>query len=165
MQATPSAPALPAVLTTPLTSLGAGVRWATLTLGLVLAAVAGEVTARTGASALALAAVAIWQSDNRTRGEAPGWRVGLVELVVDVAAIVATGAWTSPFAVCLLGGVMAFGFAQGFAAALKAAGAVIVTVAVPFHLRIDDIGFDSLRLTGQWAVVLVLVAVLAGYAR
>ena len=165
MQATPSVPSLPAVLAAPLTSFGACVRWATLALGLVLAALAGETTARVGACALALAAVAIWQSDNRARREGPGTPASILELVVDVVAVVASGAWSSPFAVCLLGGLMTFGFAQGFSAALRASALVIVAVAVPYHLSLDAFALESLRVTGQWAVVLLLVALLAGYAR
>jgi signal transduction histidine kinase len=164
MQATPSVPSLPAVLTTPLASLGAGVRWGTLSLGLLLAAISGETTARVGACALALAVVALWRSDKRISDDGSG-AAATVELVVDVLAVVASGAWGSPFAVCLLGGLMTFGFAGGFAAAMKAAAAVIVTVGVAYHLSFDVVTLESFQVTGQWAVVIVLVGVLAGYAR
>ena len=165
MQASPSVPSLPAVLATPLTSLGPGVRWVTLGLGLVLAAVSGQISATVGACALGLAAVAVWQSDNRTREDGQARAEAIGELVIDVAAVVATGAWGSPFAVCLLGGLMAFGFVEGFAAAARAAGVVIAAVAVPFHLASDVLALESFRTTGQWAIVLLLVAMLAGYAR
>jgi signal transduction histidine kinase len=165
MPASPSVPALPAVLATPLTSLGAGVRWVTLALGLVLAAVSGQLSATVAACAIGLAAVAVWQSDSRTREDGQARAEAIGELVIDVAAVVATGAWGSPFAVCLLGGVMAFGFVEGGGAAARAAGVVIVAVAVPYHLSSDGLRLESFAATGQWAIVLLLLASLAGYAR
>src|SRR5918911_1002855 len=52
-----------------------------------------------------------------------------------------------------------------WAVGLGAAAAASVAIAVPFHLRIGLLSGDGLRLTAQWAVELVLVALLAGYAR
>ena len=148
-----------------LVSLGAGVRWATLALGLALAAITGETTATVGAWALALAAVALWQSDLRGGDGQPARVATAVALVVDVAAVIGTGAWSSPFVFCLLGGVMNVGFAAGFGAGVRMAIAATLVVAVPYHLGIDRLAADSLRISGQWAVELLLVAVLAGYAR
>ncbi|MGI8806305.1 MAG: histidine kinase [Acidimicrobiales bacterium] len=165
MQAAPPAPRHPAVATAPLLSLGAGVRWATLALGLVLAAIAGETTARVGAWALALAGVAIWQSDLRAADGPPPRLATAVALVVDVAAVLGTGAWSSPFVFCLLGGVMSVGFTSGLAAGIKTAIGATLAVAVPYHLGVDRLLTESWRVTGQWAVELVLVAALAGYAR
>jgi signal transduction histidine kinase len=168
VQAAPAVPRFPEVLATPLTSLGAAVRWATLAMGLGLAVLTGETTARVGAWALAIAAVTIWQSDERTRATALGRTPGLVAtlaLLVDVAAVVTTGAWGSPFVLCLLGGVMTIGFAGGFGVAVRTAVGASLAVAVPFHLGLDGLPADSLRLSGQWAVELLLVAVLAAYAR
>jgi signal transduction histidine kinase len=149
-------------------SLGAAVRWATLALGLALAAISGQTTARVGAWAVVLAAVAVWQSDNRAHPAGAGRRPGLpamVALAVDVAAVVTTGDWGSPFVLCLLGGVMTIGFAGGFPVAIRTAVAASLAVAVAFHVRIDGIPADSLRLSSQWVLELVLVAVLAAYAR
>jgi len=165
VQAAPAVPGLPAVPAPALVSLGAGVRWATLALGLALAAITGETTATVGAWALALAAVALWQSHVRA-AEGPPVRVAAtVALVVDVAAVIGTGAWTSPFVFCLLGGVMSVGFAAGFGAGVRMAVVATLAVAVPYHLSLDRLAGDSLRISGQWAVELLLVAVLAGYAR
>lgn len=165
MQAAPPVTLHPVSPVPPLLSLGAGVRWATLALGLVLAAIAGETTARVGAWALALAAVAIWQSDLRAGDGPPARLATAVVLVVDVAAVLGTGAWTSPFVFCLLGGVMSVGFTSGLAAGVKTAVAATLAVAVPYHLGADRLLAESWRVTGQWAVEMVLVAVLAGYAR
>jgi signal transduction histidine kinase len=167
MQAAPSAPSLPATVgAAPLTSLNAGVRWATLAIGLVLAAIAGQTTVRVGAWALALAAVAVWQSDNQqARKHHPGPLATAIELAVDVAAVVTTGAWTSPFVLCLLGGIMTVGFTGGFAAGIRSAVVASLAVAVPHHLGLEAVTADSLRTSGQWTVELLLVALLAGYAR
>lgn len=175
MQAVPSAPSLPAVAATPLGSFGAGVCWATLGLAVLVAAISGQTTARVGAWALALSGMALWQSDTRKNPPAPatgrlGWlhpgrRIALIALGVDVAAVVTTGAWGSPFVFCLLGGIMAIGLADGFATGVKTAVAATLGVAVPFHLGLEVPDLDSFRLTGQWAVELLLVALLAAYAR
>lgn len=149
----------------PLSSLGAGVRWGTLALSLVLAAISGETTVRVGAWALALAAVAIWQSDNRVSRDRPGRLAAVVEIAVVVGAVATTGAWSSPFVVCLLGGVMTVGLAGGFAVGIRTAVAASLAVALPLHFGSDAVTVDSLRISGQWAVELLLVAVLAGYAR
>ncbi len=165
MQAASSVAGVPVAPAPPLLSLGAGVRWATLALGLTLAAITGETTATVGAWALALTAVAIWQSDERVRHGRPGEVVALVGMVVDVGAVVSTGAWGSPFVFCLLGGVMTIGFTGGFTAGVRTAVLATLAVAVPYHLTLQLDVAESIRTSGQWAVELMLVAVLAGYAR
>lgn len=165
MQAAPSVPALPATPGTPLVSLGAGVRWAALVLGLVLAAITGATTLQVGAWAVVLAAIALWLSDNRTLTVGQRRAATLVELGVDVAAVVSTGGWTSPFVFCLLGAVTGVAFAGGFTVGIKTALLATVAVAVPHHLPFHTPAAEQLRLSGQWGVELLLVAVLAAYAR
>jgi signal transduction histidine kinase len=165
MQAASSVRGVPVVSAPPLLSLGAGVRWATLALGLALAAISGDVTVRVGAWALALAAMALWQSDERVRHGRPGEITALVGLVVDVGAVVSTGAWGSPFVFCLLGGVMTVGFTSGFAAGVRTALLATMAVAAAYHLTLDLQLTESAQTSGQWAVELLLVAVLAGYTR
>ena len=166
MQAAPSVPVRTTTLTaTPLLSLGAGVRWGTLGLGLVLAAISGQTTLTVGAWALALAGMTLWLSqEDAGQGPPPALAVA-AELAVDVAAVVTTGGWSSPFVFCLLGGVMTVGFTRGLATGLRVAFGVTVAVALPFHLNLEVLDGDSLRLTGQWTVELLLVATLAAYAR
>jgi signal transduction histidine kinase len=136
------------------------VRWATLALGLLLAAISGATTLRVGAWALGLAALFAWQGDERAR-KLPG----VVELAVEVLAVASTGAWSSPFVFCVFGGILTIGFAGGLVDGLPAAVAASLAVAVPYHLRSGVVAADSLRLSGQWAVELALVAILAAYAR
>ena len=165
MQAAPSVGSASTVTATPLTSLGAGIRWGTLGLGLVLAAISGQTTLIVGAWALALAGLALWQSEDGTDGEQPPPLSGATEVAVEVAAVVTTGGWSSPFVFCLLGGIMTVGFSRGFAKGVRTAVVATIGVALPYHLHVDVLEGDSLRLTGQWAVELLLVAVLAAYAR
>jgi len=165
MEAAPSVTGLPVVAAPPLLSLGAGIRWATLALGLTLSVISGQTTARVGAWALALAAVAVWQSDARFAHGRPQEVAALAGLVVDVGAVVGTGAWGSPFVFCLLGGVMTVGFTRGFAAGARTALLATVAVAIPYHLTLGLRLVESIQTSGQWAVELLLVAALAGYAR
>jgi len=165
MQAASTVSALPAVPATPLISLGAGVRWAALALGVTIAAISGETTARVGAWAVALAVVAIWRSDNPTSSSGRAAAAALVEVAVNVAAVVTTGAWSSPFVFCLLGGVMTVGFARGLGTGMQTAAAASLAVTVPYQLSLDGPAGDSLRISAQWAVEMLLVAVLAAYAR
>ncbi|MDQ4069322.1 MAG: GAF domain-containing sensor histidine kinase [Actinomycetota bacterium] len=165
MEAVPSVPSAPALTAAPLASLGAGVRWGTLGLGLVLAALSGQTTLIVGAWALALAGMALWQSDESVGRERRPTMVGGAEVALDVAAVVTTGGWSSPFVFCLLGGIIIIGFDRGFATGIRAAVAATAAVALPYHFNVDVLKGDSLRLTGQWAVELLLVAILAGYAR
>jgi signal transduction histidine kinase len=165
MQAAAPPVGLPAVPAAPLKPLGNSVRWATLALALVLAGISGEVTVRVGAWALALAGMTLWQHEDRTGHDRTTRLVALVSLVVAVGAVVTTGTWSSPFVLCLLGGIMTIGFVSGFMAGVTAAVVASVAVAVPYHLELQALSDESLRTTGEWAMELLLVGILAGYAR
>jgi signal transduction histidine kinase len=163
MQAVPVVSGLPAVPTAPLKPLGSSVRWATLALALVLAAISGEVTVRAGAWALALAGITLWQSEDRAA--ALGRVPAIAGLAVATAAVVTTGTWSSPFVLCLLGAIVTVGFAGGFAQGILAAVVVSLAVAIPYHLELERLSVENLRTTGQWTIELLLVGALAGYAR
>lgn len=156
---------LPAVEAPPLASLSAGVRWGTLALGLVLAAISGATTARVGAWAVALGGLAVWRADARGLDPRRARLAAAAELAVAVAAVASTGAWSSPFVCCILGAVLIVGFAEGFGDGLRAAGVSGVAIAVTYHLDAGLFAPANLRVSGQWIVELALVAVLAGYAR
>ena len=163
--AAPSVSGFTVAPTAPLKPLGSSLRWATLALALVLAAISGEVTVRVGAWALALAAITLWQSDDRATTGRLGRLSALVGLAVATAAAITTGTWGSPFVLCLLGAVITIGFVNGFVAGVSAGVAVSLAVAIPYHLDLQAVSVESLRATGQWTMQLVLVGILAGYAR
>lgn len=176
----------------PLAPLAAGVRWAALAVAVVVAAMGGSVSAAAVVGALALAGVAAWCSydarrsadgrkpatgpaaANRTGGvagrAAGGWgRSPAVALTLEVAAsaviVAATGSWGSPFVFCLLATVMAIGFLRGLGPALRTAVGASAGVSVAYWVQVGAVRDYSLQAGGQWAVELVLVAVLAAYTR
>jgi signal transduction histidine kinase len=88
----------------------------------------------------------------------------LLEVAFHTFAVAATGYWASPFIFALITAVMVAGFARGFAFALRVSIAASLAVAIPF-LLLDNTGVEEVRTASQWTVELVLVALIAGYAR
>lgn len=88
----------------------------------------------------------------------------LLEVAFHTFAVAATGYWDSPYIFALITAVMVAGFARGFAFALRVSIAASLAVAIPF-LLLDNTGVEEVRTTSQWTVELVLVALIAGYAR
>ena len=92
----------------------------------------------------------------------------LVRVIGEVAfhtlAVAATGYWESPFIFALITAVMVAGFARGFAFALRVSIAACLAIGLPFLLQ-DGTTVTDVRTTAQWTVELVLVALIAGYAR
>jgi signal transduction histidine kinase len=93
---------------------------------------------------------------------------GIVAVVGEVGlttlAVVSTGYWDSPFAFSLLTGTALAGFARGFGFGLRVAIATILAVSIPEALEPMFRAAD-LREQLQWAVELMLVSVVTGYAR
>jgi signal transduction histidine kinase len=88
----------------------------------------------------------------------------LAEVALHVLAVSATGAWNSPVVFALITAVMVAGFARGFGFALRIGLVSAVAVSLPFLLR-EEADNADLRLSAQWAGELVLVGLIAGYAR
>jgi signal transduction histidine kinase len=109
--------------------------------------------------ALVLVVHAAWRTRHSRSAES------VVPFIVEVglasAAIAATGYWESPFAFCALSGVMAAGFMRGYGFAVRLALAAGAAVTIPYIVT----GGTEALVVGQWVIELVLVAVLAGYAR
>ncbi len=155
-----------------------GVRWGILALSAFVAAVNGRFTTSVVVWGVVLAAHAAWRArhpviDPASTGAGAGAEPTsaipplaiMVELFLTILAVDSTEYWASPLAFCLLSVVVAAGFAQGFRLGLRVAAVVILSVGIPFHLERSNFGIEPLGLTGQWALELVLVAILAGYAR
>lgn len=85
-----------------------------------------------------------------------------IEAAVMITAVVATGYWDSPFVFGLVVVISAAGLTGGVPLALYAATICLVGVAFPFHIAATD---PAGELTTRWAGELILVAILAGYAR
>ena len=88
----------------------------------------------------------------------------LGEVTFHVVAVAVTGFWDSPFVFALITAVMVAGFARGFAFALRVSIVSALAVAIPY-LAGPDAEVSDLRTATQWTVELMLVALIAGYAR
>ena len=85
------------------------------------------------------------------------------EVVLLVAALCTTGYWESPFILSMLTAITVAGFARGFGFALRIGIVSSLAVTIPF-LTVDTTD-ARIILSLQWTLVMLLVAVIAGYAR
>jgi signal transduction histidine kinase len=85
------------------------------------------------------------------------------EVVLNVACVIATGYWDSPFILMMLTAVMVAGFARGYGFALRIG--VVSTLAVSLPYVMQDPTRTRVVQSAQWTLVLLLVALIAGYTR
>lgn len=88
----------------------------------------------------------------------------LAEVGGTVLIVVATGYWDSPLAFSVVTAVVIAGFARGFGFALRVAGAAVLAVSVPWSFE-TTYSPESREVVVQWAVVVLLAALVAGYAQ
>jgi signal transduction histidine kinase len=100
----------------------------------------------------------------RYRDELKNLLAVLAEVAFTVLVVAATGYWDSPLAFCILTAVAVAGFARGFGFGLRIAAVSLVAVTLPWALT-GDYTEDDLRTSVQWGVEVLLVALVAGYAR
>jgi signal transduction histidine kinase len=86
------------------------------------------------------------------------------EVALTVLALTATGYWDSPLAFSMLTAVAVAGFARGFGFALRIAVASILAISIPWGFE-QAFAEEDLRTSIQWSVEVLLVALVAGYAR
>ncbi len=86
------------------------------------------------------------------------------EIALHVAAVAATGFWDSPFVFSLITAIVVAGFARGFGFGLRLSIGASLAVSLSEAFRT---GYESrdMRLAIQWSAVMLLVGVVAGYAR
>jgi signal transduction histidine kinase len=92
----------------------------------------------------------------------------LGEVVLYVAALCSTGFWESPFILSVLTAICVAGFARGFGFALRVGIAASLAVSLPYAADsslTEEAAREHVILSGQWSLVLLLVALIAGYAR
>ncbi|MDP9387273.1 MAG: GAF domain-containing sensor histidine kinase [Actinomycetota bacterium] len=146
------------------TALITAVRWATTTAALLLLSTDGG-PERAEVAGAAVLAYALWRTVHPIRvsgGRRHIVTATLVEAAVMVTTVVATGYWSSPYALGLFTAVMVAGFAGGRHLAVPVAVATLIAVAVPYHAL--NVGASE-RLSVQWAGELILLAIVASYAR
>jgi signal transduction histidine kinase len=143
------------------------IRWGALAVGFALASAdVADGDTRIIAFGAVILAYAVFRTLRPIRYEqGPGtvWGV-LAELALCVFVVCATGYWESPFVFSLMTAVIAAGFARGFTFAINAALGAAAAVAIPYLATASE-GEDALRRSAQWAFLLLLVAMVAGYAR
>ncbi|HEX9994712.1 MAG TPA: GAF domain-containing sensor histidine kinase [Acidimicrobiales bacterium] len=88
----------------------------------------------------------------------------VAEVAIHVLAVVGTGYWASPFVFSLVTAIIVAGFARGFAFSLRIGAASAAAVTLPMLADAEDLAADG-RLSAQWTLLLLLVALVAGYAR
>ncbi len=141
------------------------VRWGTIAVGLALAALEEDRPSRLlalGAPFVAYAAFRTVRPLRYVSDEVTGLLGVLAEVGLSLAIVVATGYWSSPYVFCLAGAILAAGFARGFGFAIRTACTTIAAVAIPYHLEVT--GARAVT-TVQWGGELLLIALVAGYAR
>jgi signal transduction histidine kinase len=143
------------------------IRWGTTAISLVLASPDiqdGDLTVTLCMVALAaLSAYRTWRPLRYDRALA-SMATLVLELGVTVLGLAVTGYWESPFVFSLLTCVAVAGFARGFAFALRLATASVLAVSLAWGLSEADAP-DKPRSSAEWAGEVILVALVAGFAR
>lgn len=88
----------------------------------------------------------------------------LAEVALHAVAVTATGAWDSPLLFTLLTSLVVAGLARGFGFSLRLATATVVGVTFAFVEAADD-RREALVLSASWSLIVMMVALVAGYAR
>ncbi len=142
------------------------VRWGTTAISIALASAdLADGDTPTLLSVGLIVAVTVYRTIRplRDSGDTAAAMAMLAELALAVLAVAITDFDRSPLLFSLLAPAVVAGFARGSAFGLRVALAAVVTLGVPWAL--DDDGGDQIRLGIQWAGEVVLVALVAGYAR
>ncbi|MET0903349.1 MAG: GAF domain-containing sensor histidine kinase [Acidimicrobiales bacterium] len=143
------------------------IRWGTTAVSLLIAAPElRDGDTRIVVSCVLLLAYSIYRtiSPLRYRDEIKSLLAVLAEVAFTVLVVVATGYWESPLTVSLLTAVAVAGFARGFGFGVRIAAASLLAVTLPWALE-PGFSADDLRTSAQWGVEVLLVALVAGYAR
>ena len=152
-----------------------GVRWGILAIAAFIVAVHGPIDRSVVVLGGVLVAHAAWRGthpDTATMAS-PDWSAGtslpplaiIVEVFITVLAVDSTGYWGSPFALLPAQRGGRRRLRPGFRPRRPGGRRDGACVGIPWHLEEANFTIDGLGLSGQWALELVLVAVLAGYAR
>lgn len=88
----------------------------------------------------------------------------LFEVLFHTVAVVLTGGWESPLVFTLLTAVTVAGLARGYGFSLRVAIATCLTVTFPFVDGAPEAA-DALIRSTSWSGIVILVAIVAGYAR
>lgn len=140
-------------------------RWGTVALGLGLAALDKEDAGRLLAYGVPIVVYAMLRTFRPLRyltHRITGLVQVLFEVGLSLTIVVLTGFWASPYVFCVATAILAAGFARGFGFALRTAMAAVLAIALPYH--VEEQG-ARLIVSVQWGAELLLVGIVAGYAR
>jgi len=87
-----------------------------------------------------------------------------LEIALHVGAVAATDYWESPFVFSLMTAIIVAGFARGFGFGLRIAIGAALAISLGAAAQ-PGYELQDLRIALQWSAVLLLVGVVAGYAR
>lgn len=141
------------------------IRWGTVAIGLTLAALDNNEAPRLlalGAPLVAYATVRTVRPLRYLIDRLTSLVMVLAEVALSLGIVVASDFWASPYVFSLASAIVAAGFARGFGFAIRTACAAVAAVAIPYH--VTTLAPDAL-VTVQWGGELVLIALVAGYAR
>lgn len=124
----------------------------------------GDLRTILAAGALAAYTVARTFRPLRYRNDLGSLVMVLLEVGGSILAVTATGYWTSPLAFSLLTAMAVAGFARGFGFAIRIAVVPIAAVTIPWLFE-PGFGGEDGRTAFQWSVEVLLVGIVAGYAR
>ena len=118
---------------------------------------------RTAAWTAVLVVVALWRSVRPLTTFRSAALIGglLIEVAAGCAAVIGTGTWQSPFVFALVTAPIVAGLARGWMAAFALTLVTVAAVGAADELT----GDTPIREAAQWIVELILVALIAGYAR
>lgn len=100
----------------------------------------------------------------RYNGDVRSLAAVFFEIALHVAAVAATDHWESPFVFSLMTAIIVAGFARGFGFGLRIAIGATLAISLGDAAR-PGYEAQDLRVSLQWSAVLLLVGVVAGYAR
>lgn len=141
------------------------IRWSTTMASVALVASLGPPTANDVAWCLLVIAYAAIRTARPIRyiGNVASIVAVVAEVALHLIAVAATGSWDSPLIFSLLNAISVAGFARGFGFGLRigVASAMAVTI---LHLSPEATAV-KIRESAQWTLMLLLVGLIAGYAR
>ena len=88
----------------------------------------------------------------------------LFEVMLHVVAVIMTGYWGSPLIFMLLTAVTIAGLARGFGFSIRIAIVTVLTVSFPYILDATN-QREAFLQSASWSGIVMLVAIVAGYAR
>ncbi|MDZ7677795.1 MAG: GAF domain-containing sensor histidine kinase [Acidimicrobiales bacterium] len=152
----------------PFSSAILAIRWATTMVCLALAypSFADNDLAVVIATVVVLTYTALRTvSPIRYLGDTASLLAVLGEVALFTLAVAASGFWSSPLVVSLVSAVMVAGFARGFGFAIRIGAVAALAIGLPDTQRPEYAFQTDGAIALQWTVILLMVGLIAGYAR